>query len=163
MDDISSSIAKASRRIPATWRQLQTLVALIDWPSAKARFQMLGIPRHYFEHEPCQVVARWALTGAIEPVPANVYAALSVPDGPGFMPLIDAIALFRQGREDWALIDIDRHATAYAVRWLPEYMRYWGDRMASGDAQLADAALQLDQLLTLVRPLVLAAAAEEAA
>lgn len=161
MADASYMAANAGRIIPATWRELQTVAALIDSPSARARFRSLGIPRQFFDHEGCQVVTAWALQGAAMPVPANVHAALTVPDGPEFMTLETALGMFRQGREDWALKDIDRHATAYAARWLPVYLRHWADKIETEKFALAETAVEIDQLLTLVRPLVLAMNAKE--
>lgn len=163
MGDTSNTTAKTSRLVPASWRELQTVAAIFHWPKALERFRDLGLPPLFFEHEGCRAVAAWVLTGATEPMPAHVQILMTIPEKDNFMVLADAIELFRQSREEWALHDIDRHATAYAARWLPAYLRYWADQVERGEANFQVAAMQIDTLLSLVRPLVLAGVATKEA
>lgn len=134
------------------WRSCQLLAAICGFEEARRLFVRLGIPPAIFGTHDEQVVAKWALSGEIEP-PEHVYDAMMREDESTYS-LFESIKLQQRIRDTprRAVFDVKRHAAYFARRWLPSVLRWAADQIERGDMALTHAVEHLQMLLSMLAP-----------
>lgn len=134
------------------WRSCQLLAAICGFAEARDIFVRLGIPPAIFETHDEQVVAKWALSGEVEP-PEHVYDAMMREDESTYS-LFESIKLQQRIRNTprRAVFDVKRHAAYFARRWLPSVLRWAADQIERGDMAFTHAVEHLQMLLNMLAP-----------
>jgi hypothetical protein len=127
----SSVVTRALRPTDAfSWRQLQLLTALMDWPEARHRFLELGVGPEIFGDPDLVRVAASCINGG-GAFSSNAQCALDLPRDK-HRTLRESLSVYRQSKSEWAVRDVERHLAHFARAWMPAHLRWFAEQLESG-------------------------------